>query len=122
MTQELHMKILATYKVIQSERYDCTRCVKRFDERQRKGLGCFGGEQVVAVLGTREGYKLTKCPGNFYDETCAYFYELFHLFKEGNLPFPGTVSEQPAQTMEVFSVISELEKAKQERQTKKNGG
>ena len=115
------MKILATYKVIHNDRYDCSQCVKKFNPDQRKGMGCFGGEQVVAVLGKRADYKLTKCPGNFYDETAAYLYELFGLFRQGKLPFKGAVTDQPAQVMEAFSVIGELEQAKQERKSKKNG-
>ena len=38
----------------------------------------------------------------------GYVLQLFSQYETGNLPFPGSVSEQPAQIIEVFNTLSAL--------------
>lgn len=44
-------------------------------------------------------------PSNFKYDLFNYLLVLFENYKKGNLPFPGSVSEQPAQIMELFSLV-----------------
>ena len=41
-------------------------------------------------------------------EPMSYVLTLFDNYERGCLPFPGSVSEQPAQIMEIFSVLRQL--------------
>lgn len=47
-----------------------------------------------------------------------YLMNLYHLYEKGCLPFPGSVSEQPAQIMEMFSIIQLLELERLNREAK----
>ena len=54
-----------------------------------------------------------------------YLMNLFQMYEKGCLPFPGTVSEQPAQIIEMFNIVQLLElerhnrRAKEQQQGKK---
>jgi hypothetical protein len=41
-------------------------------------------------------------------EPIGYVLTLYENYERGRLPFPGSVSEQPAQVMEIFSVLRQL--------------
>ena len=54
---------------------------------------------------------------------------LYHIYeKTGSLPYPGSITEQPAKILELFSILDQLnlerrqrEQAEQERKAKKHG-
>jgi hypothetical protein len=54
------------------------------------------------------GLMFTKPFGHLKFEALAYVLTLFENYERGCLPFPGSVSEQPAQIMEVFAVLRQL--------------
>jgi len=117
LTMELHVKLMATYAAQHNPRYDCHKCLEKTPSKTiRKSWGCFGGKGVVKILGD---YQLTSCPGNFYDETAVFMIELYHLFERGHLPFPGSLTEQPAQIIEAFGVIQGLDNKRQELEQKR---
>jgi hypothetical protein len=49
----------------------------------------------------------------------GYAYTLYQQYKQGNLPYPGSVTEQPAKILEIFDVISQLEFENETRMRKK---
>lgn len=54
------------------------------------------------------GLRFTKPFDHFKFDHIGYVYTLFENYERGSLPFPGSTSEQPAQIMEIFSVLSRL--------------
>ena len=45
----------------------------------------------------------------------SYLLTLYEKYKQGTLPFPGSMSEQPAQIVEIFQVFDQLDFEKQEK-------
>lgn len=54
------------------------------------------------------GLRFTKPFDHLKFEPFGYVLTLLENYERGNLPFPGSVSEQPAQIMEIFSVIQAI--------------
>jgi hypothetical protein len=55
---------------------------------------------------------------NFKYPYFSYVLNLYSQYKKGSLPFPGSVSEQPAKIIEIFNVLEQLELEQQEKQRK----
>lgn len=49
----------------------------------------------------------------------GYIYTLYNQYKQGVLPFPGSMSEQPAKIIEIFDVLQQLELEQEEKTRKK---
>lgn len=47
-----------------------------------------------------------------------YLMNLYQMYEKGCLPFPGSVSEQPAQIIEMFNIIQLLELERRNREAK----
>jgi hypothetical protein len=54
------------------------------------------------------GLRFTRPYSSLKFEPFSYVLTLYENYERGCLPFPGSVSEQPAQIMEVFSVLRQL--------------
>lgn len=54
------------------------------------------------------GLRFTKPFGHLKFDLLSYVLLLFENYERGSLPFTGTVSEQPAQIMEIFNVLRQL--------------
>jgi hypothetical protein len=70
------------------------------------------------------GLKFTKHLSRFKYPLFGYALQLFENYERGLLPFEGSVSDQPAQVMELFSVIQNLrfeQEKKQMEKIKQNG-
>lgn len=65
------------------------------------------------------GLRFTKPLDNFKSDILGYSWTLFENYERGLLPFPGTVSEQPAQIMEIFGVFQALKTENQIKHNKK---
>lgn len=63
--------------------------------------------------------RFTKPYGHIKYDYMDYVLRLFDNYELGILPFPGSASEQPAQIMEIFSILRQL---KHEVQTKVSSG
>ncbi len=61
------------------------------------------------------GLEFTRPFNHLRFDQLSYALLLLENYERGRLPFPGSVSEQPAQIMEIFSVISRV---RQEREAK----
>ena len=102
-----HVDLLATRMIQRNRRFQCEKCLEVTDEAGRESLGCT--KPALSRFPLAGKYQLTLCPGNYYDEGAAFAFELYNLFRQGHLPCKGTVADQPAQLMEAFAVISDLE-------------
>lgn len=49
----------------------------------------------------------------------SYVEQLYSLYQRGILPFPGSVSEQPGQIMEIFNVFDSLQIERHNKEAKK---
>jgi hypothetical protein len=70
------------------------------------------------------GIRFTKPFGHLRYSHLSYCLMLFENYQKGILPFEGSVADQPAQIMEIFSVLAELRREQEEKQNekiKKNG-
>lgn len=54
------------------------------------------------------GLRFTKPFAHLKFEPISYVLTLLENYERGCLPFPGSVSEQPSQIMELFSILSQL--------------
>ncbi len=54
------------------------------------------------------GLRFTKPFDHFKYDLIGYVLTLFENYERGSLPFAGSVSEQPAQIMDIFSVLQQL--------------
>lgn len=83
----------------------------------------YTAEQLKAVKSKKQaavemhGLRFTVPLINFKYERMHYVLILFENYERGILPYPGSVSEQPAQIMEILSLLKTL---KQEFQTQLN--
>lgn len=74
-------------------------------------------EQLAQAVGKFEerfnpvescGLRFTKPFGHLKFDSLAYVLTLFENYERGCLPFVGSVHEQPAQIIEIFSVLKQL--------------
>lgn len=68
---------------------------------------------------TTLGLRFTRPLENFKSDILAYAWLLFDNYERGNLPFPGSVSEQPAQIMEIFGTLESLRLERKRIETKR---
>lgn len=70
------------------------------------------------------GIKYNKPLSNFKHPYLGYILLLLENYEKGLLPFPGTISDQPAQVIEMFSLIQNLKiehQNKLNKQSEQNG-
>lgn len=113
LTVRDHVEILSTHLAMQSEAWNCEKCLAKKTPDARAAQGCEKPANQAIPLG--ENYRTTLCPGNYNTENAATLFEAYRLFKMGFLPCPGTVMEQPADIMEAFAVISHIEQEDERR-------
>lgn len=80
--------------------------IKAMEEKQRIEQGTISSLNI----------KFTGPIDEFNYTQFAYVYTLFKYNKNGTLPFPGSLSDQPAQIMEIFNTLESLEVENQQRE------
>jgi hypothetical protein len=58
------------------------------------------------------------CVGNFVSESALFWIEAEARYNQGILPYPGSLSEQPAKVLEIFGCIAAHKQDKLEKQRK----
>lgn len=98
----------------------------KVDENQALRERGFTEEQIKAVMGSKSVPVIEACGllfkaplSNFKYTQMDYVLHLHSQFEKGNLPFPGPVSEQPGQIMEILSLVSVIKSEIQIQQQKK---
>lgn len=81
-------------------------------EARIKALGSFRPVESA-------GFRFTQPLDRFRSDILGYSLFLFENYERGQLPFPGSVSEQPAQIMEIFALIQTLRAEQDEKLRKK---
>ena len=65
------------------------------------------------------GLKFTESFSHLKHEYFYYLLQLHGMYKMGNLPFEGPVTDQPAQIMDFFSLIDMLHYEREKREAEK---
>lgn len=95
----------------------------RYTDAQLKELQKKKDEKNVGIESC--GLRFTRPLDLFPCEKFNYYYTLFENYEKGVMPFPGSVSEQPAQIIEIFNVFKALrseQDIKLSKQIKKENG
>ena len=82
----------------------------------RTGKGCFGVS--ANTLHKFDDLEYNTCVGNVVSESALFWVEAEGRFTQGILPFPGSLTEQPAKVMEVFSCIAAHKQVKLDQKQK----
>ena len=105
--------------------FNCNTCGKKFRIAEQKKAfrerkGCYDYSTRSYII---EKIEYKTCLGNFYDSSVYYLIELFLKYRDGVMPFPGSLSEQPAKIIEVFQIIEQKYREwEKEKQQEKNNG
>ena len=84
---------------------DCHNC--HLNPQLQKFRGCLEpAEQPVFEF---EGEKLYRCPSKLLRKDIDIFIDIYDEYKEGHLPFPGSVVEQPIKIMQIIRIIKSAE-------------
>lgn len=114
LNNDEYLALLAGYEIIiDPVKWSCERCIRSTLPDQRKAKGCAGG-----VTYTLETFSVKKCIGNLYKPWVVQWYGLFQHFKNGVMPFRGSILEQPAKAMEIFNIFQGLENQTAKKQAK----
>lgn len=83
--------------------------------KTRELLGCFGEKPEYQWLDIM-GFEVRGCPKCEVDRTPeVYLYiRWYKMFEKGHLPFPGSLSEQPATMVQAFELIGEVHGRRQQ--------
>lgn len=68
------------------------------------------------------GLRFTKPFDQLKFGSLSYVLTLFESFERGSMPYPGSVSEQPAQILEIFSTLRQLKVEAHNREITKHNG
>lgn len=71
-----------------------------------------------------QGLRFKRPLKEYESDILEYALQLHENYERGQLPFPGSVSEQPAQIIQIFNLLSSLRNERVEKQNKreeKNG-
>lgn len=115
-----YVELKATLYAMDNQDYLCEKCIGRF--RKRKDA-----EAMIAKVQERNACKKTelvarqyvedlsfhRCVGNFYSHGVMALMGTYYAYKEGHLPYPGSLLEQPNKIMEAFSVIEDWKTKKE---------
>jgi hypothetical protein len=130
MTNYDYCKIIATWFYSVEERFNCNiqkdkmsqypDFEKRIEQLEIRN-GCNAISDISGVVEKFTGTARYKCEDvafyrcfcNFVDQSAMFVLNLFFQYEKGFLPFPGTVSDQPAKIMELFAVLTYLKAERQ---------
>ena len=111
------VKIVATYNNAGSEKTSENELLQRgYTKEQLEVIRSQKKRQNVGIKSC--GLYFTSDLSNFNCEKFNYYFLLFQNYERGNLPFEGTIADQPAQVIEIFNTFQML-RAEQEEKTRK---
>ena len=77
---------------------DCRKCTKE----EKKWRGCEGGAKQPYVI---DGEESEFCPVRLINPMTYKYLDMYHYYKQGWLPFGGTILTQPAKLLDLFKII-----------------
>lgn len=111
-------KIVATYNNIGEEGTTEQDLIDRgYTPEQLSELRKAKKKQNVSIKSC--GLIFTRDLSEFSCEKFNYYFLLFQNYERSNLPFQGTITEQPAQIIEIFNTFKMLKAEQEEKWRKK---
>ena len=117
--------LLPSLKALFEKEFNCHNCINKYSNTprgeqrsiaRRKQKGCFDYTSRTYEL---EDYKYFTCLGNFNDSYVRYYWELYLKYKEGMLPYKGSIQQQPNKIIEIFGILEEsLERTRDKKKGK----
>jgi len=90
---------------------------ENLEARFRKQQGC--GVITNTIMCEIDGIGYKSCLCTFKTSHYSFYWTTYKSFKQGVLPYPGSLSEQPAKIMEILSLMAHLETDWQQTQAEK---
>lgn len=95
-------------------------------EKERQVKNCYG-KPGPSIHNIDNELFFSKCIGNYYDNVVAGYLSANEIYQKGVMPFSGSLFDQPAKIIEVFSVIESIKrdtqlKAQQAQEAKAKRG
>lgn len=112
------VELRSTMLVMDNRRFQCDFCLDKASDSERKLKGC--EELSIAQVVRIKKIGLTRCPANFASQGMINWVEAHALFRQGVLPFPGSLMEQPNKVIEVFRVIDDYKADKAAAEAQRN--
>lgn len=100
-------------------------CLKKYLGRQdyekitaanRTTKGCFGVSENA--LHKFDDLEYSTCVGNFVSDSAIFWIEAEAKYNQGVMPYPGSLSEQPAKVLDIFGCIAAHKQSTLEKQQK----
>jgi hypothetical protein len=76
-------------------------------------------KSVIVSPTVSQGLRFTRHLSRYKYPLMSYVLTLLENYERGQLPFPGSVSEQPAQIMEIFALLQSLKHERDQRLNEK---
>lgn len=109
----------SSIEVIYNSSLQCSKCVTRCDEKYREvRKGCTGKSAFKRPL--TDGVYLTKCMGNFYNQSYGQLLDVHRQFRKGILANTGGLLDQPAKYLDVMNLVESFICEKEIEQLKKS--
>lgn len=108
-----YIELKSSLKSIDDQEFNCNFCLKKYSNRpdhaemtkaNRERKGCFNISQNA--LHNIDNLRYHSCIGNFVSDSAISFVEAEARYNQGILPYAGSLFDQPAKVMEIFSCIA----------------
>lgn len=110
-----YITINATWHYVQNERqFNCDKKIAEYEKSNPIQVEDFLNKNgcrnrvIKTVRHKVQNLEFYSCVCNFKSHTLGLYLEMHQLYKEGIMPFSGGFDQQPAQIMEIFSVLDSL--------------
>lgn len=110
---------MATLERAYDKRWNCHWCLnhqyfgkqkEKMLEKRRRIKGCWGNPASPYQI---ENIQFNSCIGNFSSYDAQYIIDMYMAYDKGMIPFPGSISEQPAKLLEAFDMIKSFRQRKE---------
>lgn len=116
MTLSEVIALRSTLVAAGNPRFQCESCLEKESDAARVVKGCEVNSSARVV--SFKHLHLRRCPANFATQGMINWVESHTLFRQGVMPFPGALMDQPNKVIELFRVVEDFraEKAAAEAQ------
>ena len=101
----------ATLHAIDNRDFICSECIQKNSGRNEQMLqkireqkGCFGVKSSPIHNINKEIF-FSSCIGNYFNQAAVSWLSIHEFFDKGQMPFAGSLLDQPAKIIDVMSLI-----------------
>jgi hypothetical protein len=103
-----HFEILTTVEVVSNKFFNCEFCKKKYGQAYRDKKKACAIKSQKPIFETENGIKYYRCPANFANFSIMHFIDMVKHFRNGVMPFSGSMMEQPNKVIEVLNLIDRI--------------